>query len=91
MWVERITEGGSTYVYRLRTENERFYLRVLPEEGVSFLPEVEVHRRLRENGVAVPEVVYFEANNEWVQRSIMVTTEIPGTPISSPLISPRTS
>jgi aminoglycoside phosphotransferase (APT) family kinase protein len=82
--VERVAEGGSTYVYRLTTEHERFYLRVLPEEGASFLPEVEVHRRLRENGVTVPEVVYFESINELVQRSIMVTTEIPGTPISGP-------
>ena len=47
MTVERVREGGSTYVYRLNTESERFYLRVLPEEGASFLPEVEVHRRLR--------------------------------------------
>lgn len=82
--VERVQEGGSTYVYRLSTASERFYLRVLPEEGASFGPEVEVHRRLRESGARVPEVVYYEPLNEQVQRSIMVTSEIPGTPMSQP-------
>ncbi|HEX5416382.1 MAG TPA: aminoglycoside phosphotransferase family protein [Chloroflexota bacterium] len=87
--VERVREGVSTYVYRLSTKSERFYLRVLPEEGASFGPEAEAHRRLRESGVRVPEVIYFEPMNERVQRSIMVTREIPGVPLSqSPLLAP---
>jgi len=80
--IERPREGGSTYVYRLMAAEECFYLRVLPEEGASFRPEMEVHRRLRHNGVKVPEVVYFEPYNELMRRSIMVTTEIPGAPLS---------
>jgi hypothetical protein len=80
--IERVTEGVSTHVYRIIFEHETFYLRVLPEEGVSFAPEVTVHERLRQMHIKVPEIIYFEAHNELFQRSIMVTTEIRGLPIS---------
>jgi aminoglycoside phosphotransferase (APT) family kinase protein len=77
-WVARVPEGRSTHVYRLRRDAETFYLRVLPEAEDSFAPEVRAHVLLRSRGVRVPEVVYFEHRNELVQRSIMVTTQIPG-------------
>jgi aminoglycoside phosphotransferase (APT) family kinase protein len=80
--ISRVPEGNSTFVYRVVTAHETFYLRVLPEVGASFAPEVEVHRRLRSLGAKVPEVVYFEACNELLQRSIVITTEIKGRPIS---------
>ncbi|MBA2677883.1 MAG: aminoglycoside phosphotransferase family protein [Ktedonobacteraceae bacterium] len=80
--IERVAEGGSTHVYRIVFEGETFYLRVLPEEGASFAPEVTVHERLRQMHIKVPEVIYFEAYNELFQRSIMMTTEIRGEPIS---------
>src|SRR5690348_8944848 len=57
--VERVEEGVSTYVYRLRAADTVYYLRVLPEEGASFAPEVYAHQRLRERGARVPEVIYF--------------------------------
>lgn len=31
--VERVTEGGSTFVYRIIFPHETFYLSILPEEG----------------------------------------------------------
>jgi len=80
--IERVVEGVSTYVYRIGYRNETFYLRVLPEEDASFSPEVTVHTQLRQMQVKVPEVIYFEHYNEALQRSIMVTTEIKGHPIS---------
>lgn len=80
--VERMAEGSSTFVYRIVYPNELFYLRILPEENASFAPEVAVHTRLRQMQVKVPEVIYFEHYNEQIQRSIMVTTEIKGRPIS---------
>jgi hypothetical protein len=76
--VERVAEGVSTYVYRIRRGAETFYLRVLPEADASFAPEVRAHALLRARGVAVPEVIYFEHCNAALQRSVMVTTEIPG-------------
>jgi len=64
------------------------YLRVLPEEGASFAPEVAAHTLLRQRQVNVPEVLYFEQRNELLQRSIMLTTAIKGRPLSqSPALS----
>lgn len=78
---ERVAEGVSTCVYRITSGHESWYLRVLPEEGASFVPEAMVHERLRQMQVKVPEVIYVEQYNDLLQRSIMVTTEIPGRPI----------
>jgi aminoglycoside phosphotransferase (APT) family kinase protein len=76
--IERIAVGVSTYVYRILAHNTTWYLRVLPEEEASFVPEAEVHTRLRQMGVRVPEIIFVEPYNELLQRSIMLTTEIPG-------------
>ncbi|HZB94776.1 MAG TPA: phosphotransferase [Herpetosiphonaceae bacterium] len=76
--VARVAEGVSTYVFRVERAGEAFYLRVLPEEGASFAPEVLAHRLLRERGVHVPEVVYWEHYNPALDRSVMLTTEIKG-------------
>ena len=77
-FAERVAEGVSTHVYRVRRGAETFYLRVLPEAGASFAPEVRDHTLLRARDVAVPEVIYFEHCNPALQRSVMVTTAIPG-------------
>ncbi len=76
---ERVEEGISTYVYRIHSNNKIFYLRLLPEIGASFAPEVFVHQLLRAKGVRVPDVVYYEHYNEVLQQSLMLTTEIQGT------------
>ncbi len=80
--VERVTEGVSTHVYRIIFQHETFYLRVLPEEGASFAPEVAVHTRLRQMEVKVPDVIYFDHCYEPLQLSVMVTTKMKGIPIS---------
>jgi aminoglycoside phosphotransferase (APT) family kinase protein len=80
--VERMAEGVSTFVYRILCGNETLYLRVLPEAGASFAPEVAAHTLLRQRQVNVPEVIYFEQSNELLQRSIMMTTAIKGRPLS---------
>jgi aminoglycoside phosphotransferase (APT) family kinase protein len=76
--VVRVAEGVSTYVYRLVLNDTVFYLRVLPEVGKTFAPELLAHRLLRERGVRVPEVVYYEPMNELLGLSIMVTTAVAG-------------
>jgi aminoglycoside phosphotransferase (APT) family kinase protein len=79
--VEPVAEGVSTYVYRLQRGSETFYLRVLPEVGDGFAPEALVHTLLRARGISVPAVIYWEHDNEEVQRSVMVTTAIPGSSV----------
>lgn len=80
--VEWVAEGGSTFVYRIAFEGKTFYLRVWPEEGESFAPEVAIHAYLSQRQIKVPEVIYFEQRNDLLQRSIAVTTEIKGQPLS---------
>jgi aminoglycoside phosphotransferase (APT) family kinase protein len=79
--VERTEEGVSTPVYRIRRRGGVFYLRMSEEEGQSLGPEVEVHRRLRGLELRVPEVVFFEPFDPGLRRSIMITTEVPGSPL----------
>lgn len=76
--VEPVEEGVSTYVYRVRRAGEIYYLRVLPEEGASFVPEARAHRLLRERGARVPDVVYVQDRDAALERSVMVTTEVAG-------------
>ena len=76
--VARVPEGVSTFVYRLTADNHECYLRVLPEVGNTFAPEVRVHALLRARGAAVPEVLCYEPYVEVLGRSVMVTTAIPG-------------
>lgn len=79
--IERMLEGVSTEVYRIHRAHEVFYLRILPEANASFAPEVYVHTLLAARGVHVPQVVYFEHLHPVLQRSVMITTEIPGNAI----------
>lgn len=81
--MERVTHGVSTWVYRIAHGETTAYLRVLPEAGASFAPEVLVHWRLRALGVRVPEVIYFEDGYAPLQRSVMVVSEIHGSPLAS--------
>jgi aminoglycoside phosphotransferase (APT) family kinase protein len=76
--VARIAEGVSTAVYRIDAGEQTYYLRILPEPGASFAPEVMAHQRLRAAGLHVPEVIYFEHYNPLFQRSLMLTTAIAG-------------
>lgn len=82
MGIERVLVGGSTFVYRLRRGSETFYLRILPESDASFLPEALAHEMVRARGVLAPEVLYVERLAATVDRSVMVTAEIPGAPLS---------
>ncbi len=76
--VERVTEGVSTFVYRVRRGAEAFYLRILPEVDASFASEVRTHELLRQRGVCVPEVVHWDHRDPLLGRSVMLTTAVPG-------------
>ena len=87
--IERVAEGVSTWVYRIRRGGETFYLRILPEADATFAPEVIAHQRLRALGVRAPEVIYYEPMYQPLQRSVMLAREIAGAPLShSPELDP---
>jgi hypothetical protein len=76
--VNPVDEGVATYVYRIERSGDAFYLRVLPEEGSTVAPEVQVHAILQRSGVQVPEVVYWDDCDRMVARAVMITREIKG-------------
>jgi aminoglycoside phosphotransferase (APT) family kinase protein len=78
---ERMRSGGSTQVYRLDRAGENLYLRFGEEAVDSFSPEAWVMQQLVERGARVPGVVLVEEFAPEVERSVMVTTEVPGEPL----------
>jgi aminoglycoside phosphotransferase (APT) family kinase protein len=76
--IARATSGASTPVYRITRGGNTYYLRLAEGPEASLAPEVWVHDRLHASGVRVPEVVHFEPFHHGLQRSVMVTTAIPG-------------
>jgi aminoglycoside phosphotransferase (APT) family kinase protein len=81
--VECTADGVSTPVFRIYRGGVTRYLRLAESPEANLAPEVLVHGLLRDRGVRVPEVVYFESFNSALGRSVMVTTEIAGDPIGS--------
>jgi aminoglycoside phosphotransferase (APT) family kinase protein len=81
--IEPTENGVSTPVFRLWRGDEIFYLRLSEQPGESLGPEVRVHTRLRELGVSVPEVVFFEPEDAELGRSVLITKEIPGAPVTA--------
>jgi aminoglycoside phosphotransferase (APT) family kinase protein len=79
---ERTPDGVSTQVYRLTRGAEVFYLRVAEQADENLETEAELHQRLRDLDVKVADVVHVEPFNAAIGRSTMITTEIPGAPLS---------
>jgi Ser/Thr protein kinase RdoA (MazF antagonist) len=68
-------------VYRVRRGDDVLYLRLAEEKTASLAPEVYAHTLLHERGVQVPAIVYYDPYHAPLERSVMITTEIPGTPL----------
>lgn len=86
---ERALDGVSTEVYRIFRGEQTYYLRLPVDAPGSFAAEAAVHTELRRLGVAVPEVVHYELFDQELRRSVLVTTEIPGLPVSSDVPGPE--
>ncbi|HEY0753872.1 MAG TPA: aminoglycoside phosphotransferase family protein [Ktedonobacteraceae bacterium] len=80
--VERVLSGISTYVYRIYSQDQIYYMRILPDAEASFTPEIAVLTHLRQQQITVPEIIHYEDHNKLLGRSIMVETEITGLALS---------
>jgi aminoglycoside phosphotransferase (APT) family kinase protein len=80
---QRTSDGVSTQVYRLTRATEIFYLRLAENVDDNLETEAELHQRLRALDVKVADIVHVEAFNAAIGRSIMITTEIPGAPLTT--------
>ena len=79
--LERVSSGLSTYVYRIQHDEKTYYLRALPEDA-SFAAEAKAHEIMSERGVSLPKVLFYEHKNLLVDKSLMLTSEIPGRCVS---------
>ena len=79
----RADSGTTTQIYRLQTTAAVHYLRVAEDQPDRFGAELLVHERLLGLGVRVPAIVHYEPFDAVLNRSILITTEIPGRPVSS--------
>lgn len=80
--VERVMSGISTYVYRIFSQCQIYYLRILPDATASFTPELAALTLLRQYQITVPEIIHYEDYNRLLGRAIMVETEIKGLALS---------
>ncbi|TQM09068.1 aminoglycoside phosphotransferase family protein [Pseudonocardia kunmingensis] len=78
----RTPDGVSTQVYRVFRGTGTFYLRVAEEPGDDLRTEADLHDRLRGLGVRVAEVVHVEPFVAGIDRSVLITTEVPGTSLA---------
>lgn len=76
--IERVAEGSSTIVYRVRSGGGTAYLRIAPDLGVSLEAEVAAHRQLRELGVCAPAILQYEPHYPPIGRAMMLVGEIAG-------------
>lgn len=87
---QRTPEGVSTQVDRIVRGSETFHLRIAEEADENLETDAELHRRLCDLGVKVAGVVHVEPFNADINRSTMITTEVPGSSlagISAPAIA----
>lgn len=74
---ELVDSGVSTAVYRLRGRSKTFYLR-LGGSDENMSSEVLAHRLILDKGVYIPTVVMYGDDDQRINRSFMITSEIPG-------------
>jgi len=79
---QRTPDGVSTQVYRIQRGAEVFYLRTAEEAWEDLETDAELHRRLRDLGVRVADIVHVEPFDAGIGRSAMITTEVPGVPLA---------
>lgn len=79
---ERVMSGISTYVYRIFSQCQTYYLRILPDAEASFTPEIAALTQLRQHQINVPEIIHYEDYNRILGRPIMVEAEIKGLALS---------
>lgn len=87
--VERAASGSTTQIYRVHRRGITLFVRVAEDVEDSMAMEAWVHRELRRRGVRVPEVVLLVPFDERIDRSVMVTTEIPGRSIRDEGLHPE--
>jgi Ser/Thr protein kinase RdoA (MazF antagonist) len=79
---ERTAAGVSALVYRLRRGTGTFYLRLAEEADENLETDAVLYERLHDLGVKIARVVHVEAFSPEIGRSVLITTETAGQPLT---------
>ncbi|WP_144120034.1 phosphotransferase family protein [Catellatospora sichuanensis] len=79
----RAVDGVSTQVYRVKRGTQTFYLRIAEHPDENLETDAILHQHLRDLGISVAQVVYVEPGAMSLDRSLMITTEVPGVPLAA--------
>lgn len=78
----RAESGVSTPVFRVLVSDKPFWVRLGEEPGERRNGEVAAHRLLYAGGIPVPEVIRYEPCPPELDRSITLTSHVPGMPLA---------
>lgn len=81
--ISRPATGVSTLVFHVRVDGDIYWARLGEDAGERRDGEVAAHRLMNGIGLPVPGVVRYEADPPELDRSISLTTHIPGVPIAT--------
>jgi len=73
--------GVSTPVFRLEAHGQTHFIRLGEDPGDRRIGEITAHRHLRALGLPVPCVLNYEDDPPELDRSIALTSRIPGVPL----------
>jgi Ser/Thr protein kinase RdoA (MazF antagonist) len=79
---ERTTAGVSALVYRVSRGTGTFYLRLAEEADENLETDALLYQRLHDLGVKVAQVLHVEAFSPEIGRSVLITTETAGRPLT---------
>jgi Ser/Thr protein kinase RdoA (MazF antagonist) len=78
-----VSPGRRAIVYRAETARGSFYVRVAEEPGQDLTTDAIVLDRARSVGASVPQVILVERDPPEMDRSFLVTAELPGKALAS--------
>lgn len=81
--IVRAGMGASTPVFRVRVDDEIYWARLGEEPGEHRDGEVAAHRLVSSQELPVPNVLRYETAPPELDRSVTLTTHVPGVPIST--------
>jgi aminoglycoside phosphotransferase (APT) family kinase protein len=81
--IERTAGGVSTAVYRVVVDGRTYYARLAEEQDDDLSVDARVLSELGAAGVRAPEVVHLDPFDPHLRRSLLITTEIRGTPLAA--------
>jgi aminoglycoside phosphotransferase (APT) family kinase protein len=89
--IERAPGGRSTPVFRVRVGSDSAFLRLSETATANLGPEALAHEVVLSHGARVPAVIGYEPFDPVLERSVMLTTAVPGRSLDDAMPADPTS